>query len=166
MSRGISDQTRKAVAAILANPDIDIREDGSIWRRTGKPDLNGQTVVAVPSFRRTNSDSSITVPTHLLVYAKFKGPLPDYVTKFINFKDGNPLNQAANNLVLGETAYSRRRTGRQRRDDLTIDDEPQMRKEFEDGMTIREIAFRHNTTSNVVREVVGLPPRRRPKRNK
>jgi hypothetical protein len=145
-SKGLSPITLAAIKTILDDPDFDIREDGTVWRRVGKPDKNG---IASVGTKRTGDKQTRQAPVHLLVWAKFRGTLPNYATERINFKDGDPLNTSLSNLVVTNKNPFRGKV----RDRLTVAEERKIKEELKAGIHPRTISRTNNTTIQVVREI-------------
>lgn len=98
------------VVQLLANPNYDVRTDGSVWTRL---DVNGK-VSSKPDFWRrcdqskktdhkfvsyTSDGRHIKLLAHRIIYAKFNGSLETDL--MVYHHDGNKLNNEPSNLKLG-----------------------------------------------------------------
>lgn len=165
MGRKLKEETRLAIEAAVADPNIHVHSDGSVWRRIGKPDVQGKVIFQyrfpVTKNRQANNsrDGYVGIPVQYLIWRTFKGSMPPS-DRFIIFKDRNAMNMAIDNLALdGEVEYPER--FRRTADLLSFDEALAIKKDYADGLHIRKIMAKYSVSSTTIEGILELPSTRK-----
>lgn len=166
MARQLSDVTKDGILKLINDPNFDIREDGTVWRRVGNPDTHGNIYIEYPmpsppgSHRKTVYRS---LPIKYLVFAKYKGRLPEE-GKHLAHKDRDVTNNSFSNLIEADKMVYENRQ-RQTIEGLSFDDILAIKEDHANGVSPERIVSRHSVARTIVEDILGLPSTRRPNRN-
>jgi hypothetical protein len=139
---GYADRTVEAARRFIDDPMFQVQPDGTVWKRVGLPDANGDQSVTL----QIGAHKYVSIPVKLLVFLKYvqKGKLPEGGDWRVINVDGDPYNNDAKNLKLVEQPSTRRSNI-----DATL--AVQIKTDYENGMSPLQIAQQRGLTVKAVK---------------
>jgi hypothetical protein len=128
-------KSREVIEKLLSDPDVDVRDDGTVWKRVVSHDN-----------KMTYKTKSVTIAR--LILLKYTGVLVDDLP--VSFKDNDPTNLRPDNLYQGP-AYSK---GTRRLGQLTFGELTEIR-ETDDGTdeSRLRLAYRYGVATNEIDKI-------------
>jgi hypothetical protein len=142
---GYAKRTVEAALRFIDDPMFLVRSDGTIWKRAGLPDAAGSQAVSM----QVGPREYVSIPVRLAVFLQHvTKDVPDGEDWRIIHADGNPHNNAADNLKLVEQPPAMKRSN------IDAALAVQIRTDYKSGKSQLEIAQERGLTVKAVKNTL------------